>query len=127
MSLATRGILFPLVALVLGVAPLGCAASSTPDEDDVAVAAADCNCNHEEMANAVGMSAEQKAKLAELHAAHHHAHDVSMSAEHRPSIEQIVKWFTVNLDLTPEQAAKLRHYLETHMPGGAQSGTPAHP
>ncbi len=126
MSLVNRGIIFPLVALVLGVAPLGCAAPSALDDEDLATTAADCTSNHEDVVNAIGLNAEQEAKLAEIHAEHakhpaasaHHAH-------HRPTINQIVEWFTVNLDLTPAQAAKLRAYLEAHLPKSGTSA-PAH-
>ena len=125
MPLLNRGIIFPLVALVLGAAPLGCAAPSALDDDDVAVAAAECTSGHEDVVNAIGLNAEQKAKLAELHA-EHAKHPSVHHVLHRPSVDQIVTWFTVNLDLTPEQAAKLRTYLEAHMPGAGPSAPPAH-
>jgi hypothetical protein len=126
MSLVNRGIIFPLVALVLGAAPLGCAAPSALDDDDTATAAAECTSDHKDLVNAIGLNAEQEAKLAEIHAEHAKHHDAGAHhAHHRPTIDQIVQWFTVNLDLTPAQAAKLRTYLEAHMPGAGMSA-PAH-
>jgi hypothetical protein len=123
MSLVNRGILFPLVALALAAAPLGCASPSVPDEDDLAAAAADSPSSHTDLVNAIGLDPDQQAKLAELRAAHPHHHDGGLhSVPHRPTVEQIVNWFTSHLDLTPEQAAKLRAYLEAHAP----SAEPAH-
>jgi hypothetical protein len=127
MSLVNRGIIFPLVVLALGATSLGCASSSVPDADDVAVAAADSSSDHEALVSAVGLTAEQQATLAQLHAEHADHHPDGGLHHRRPTIEQIVQWFTNTLDLTPEQQAKLHAYLEAHMPGAGQaSAAPAH-
>jgi len=117
MSLIHRGILFSLVALVLGIAPVGCASSSAPDEADLATAAADTQSSREALVSATGLDERQQAKLAQIDAERGGAPYPSVLGAHRqPTIDQIVRWFTENLDLTPPQAAKLRAYLEAHMP-----------
>ncbi len=110
MSLVNRVIVLSLFAVALGVAPLGCALP----EDDVATAPADAVSNREELVKALELTADQQVKLAGLRAGQ--AQHVPTAAEIEAAIDQIVQWFTTQLDLTPAQAAKLRKYLETHAP-----------
>jgi hypothetical protein len=114
-----RGILISLVALVLGVTSTGCA-SSGPDEDDIVAAVADTSSSHADLVSAVGLSADQQATLARIHAESARFHDEGpQGGDHGPpTLDQIVQWFTHMLGLTPEQTAKLRAYLEAHAPHG---------
>ena len=96
--------------LALGVAPLGCALP----EDDVATAPADAVSGREDLVKALDLTPEQQVKLAGLRAGQ--TQHLPTAAELRAAIDQMVQWFTTQLDLTPAQAAKLRKYLETNAP-----------
>jgi hypothetical protein len=110
MSLVNRGIVLSMFTLALGVAPVGCALP----EDDVATTPADAVSGREDLVKALDLTSDQQVQLAGLRAGQ--AQHVPSAAEIRATIDQMVQWFTTNLDLTPAQAAKLRTFLETHAP-----------